>query len=64
MGGFWLSRHICIKYAGETVRQTRDNNLLEKILAKVIGLEGRLKMERLVRVYSLIMISQGQVMNK
>ena len=37
---------ICIKYAGETVRQTRDNNLLEKILAKVIDLEGRLKMER------------------
>ena len=34
-----------VKYSGDAVQQTRDNNPLEKILAKVIDLERQIESE-------------------
>ena len=40
-----VAMNTSVKYSGDTVQQTRDNNPLEKILAKVIDLERQIENE-------------------
>ena len=40
-----VAMNTSVKYLGDTVQQTRDNNPLEKILAKVIDLERQIENE-------------------
>lgn len=40
-----VAMNTSVKYSGDAVQQTRDNNSLEKILAKVIDLERQIENE-------------------
>ena len=40
-----VAMNTSVKYSGDAVQQTRDNNPLEKILAKVIDLERQIENE-------------------
>ena len=57
-----VAMNTSVKYSGDTVQQTRDNNPLEKILAKVIDLERQIENEesRLVDLKSRSMGTAGQ----